>query len=373
MGLLLSPLRVTVSGVSRMSAASSWYATHCGTRCPSLVAIRMYSLNRSLPSFRGPSGASRSTSPVEAAMRLENAACFWSGSQVEPASWVSVRCFIWLTKALNSSGERWLSLLASAALARFRSQPGLKASVDRGAAPVPMSARIFWRFSLLTNLRSFGFARYFSSSATETLPSFLPAASASVSNWCCQESGFQPNFVSRSLIGTGCVCGVVPEAAAVAVVLVDFRALPLPSTLAMTAAFYAFSGGRGERVTLPGGPGAPFPENPPEHSMAYDINRLMQLSTAVDITDLDWAYISRVGITDQEARCLRYLSDIESHAILYQGDLLAGHTKLDYELVAFLSCWAYEEMHHGWALDKFLTACGRGPAANHYATVTRKA
>jgi len=106
--------------------------------------------------------------------------------------------------------------------------------------------------------------------------------------------------------------------------------------------------------------------------MAYDINRLMQLSTAVDITDLDWAYISRVGITDHEARCLRYLSDIESHAILYQGDLLAGHTKLDYELVAFLSCWAYEEMHHGWALDKFLTACGRGPAEDHYSTVTRR-
>ncbi len=107
--------------------------------------------------------------------------------------------------------------------------------------------------------------------------------------------------------------------------------------------------------------------------MPYDINRLMQLSTAVDISDLDWEYISRVGITDHEARCLRYLSDIESHAILYQEDLLAGHTKLDYELVAFLSCWAYEEMHHGWALDKFLTACGRGPAENHYATVTRKA
>ena len=107
--------------------------------------------------------------------------------------------------------------------------------------------------------------------------------------------------------------------------------------------------------------------------MAYDVNRLMQLSTSVDISDLDWEYISRVGITDHEARCLRYLSDIESHAILYQEDLLAGHTKLDYELVAFLSCWAYEEMHHGWALDKFLAACGRGPGPDHYSRVTRKA
>jgi len=106
--------------------------------------------------------------------------------------------------------------------------------------------------------------------------------------------------------------------------------------------------------------------------MAYDIDRLMQLATAVDISDLDWEYISRVGITDQEARCLRCLSDIESHAILYQADLLAGHTKMDYELVAFLSCWAYEEMHHGWALDKFLAACGHAPPKDQYATVTSK-
>src|SRR5688500_16241262 len=105
--------------------------------------------------------------------------------------------------------------------------------------------------------------------------------------------------------------------------------------------------------------------------MAYDLSRQMELSAAVETRDLDWDYIARVGITDGEARCLRYLSDIESHAILYLEDLLAGQTKLDYELVAFLSCWVYEEMHHGWALDKFLAACGRGPDPDHYSRVTR--
>lgn len=107
--------------------------------------------------------------------------------------------------------------------------------------------------------------------------------------------------------------------------------------------------------------------------MGFDINRFMDTSRAVDTSDIDWEYVREVGVTDWEARCLRYLSDIESHAILYQRDLLAGHTKTDYELVGFLSCWVYEEMHHGRALDKFLTACGRAPDRDHYASVTVKA
>lgn len=107
--------------------------------------------------------------------------------------------------------------------------------------------------------------------------------------------------------------------------------------------------------------------------MAFDIDRFMHLSKAVEIGDLDWDYIARVGITDYEARCLRYLSDIESHAVLYEQDLLAGHSSTDYEIVAFLACWAYEEMHHGRALDKFLSACGRPLPESHYSKVTQAA
>ena len=95
--------------------------------------------------------------------------------------------------------------------------------------------------------------------------------------------------------------------------------------------------------------------------MAFDIERFVALSKAVETSDLDWEYIARVGVTDDEARMLRYMADVESHTMLYLRDLLAGHTSRDYEVVAFLSCWVYEETHHGYALDRFLSACGRAP------------
>jgi hypothetical protein len=58
--------------------------------------------------------------------------------------------------------------------------------------------------------------------------------------------------------------------------------------------------------------------------MAFDIERFLELSKAVDTSDLDWDYIRRVGVTDDEARALRYMADIESHTIIY---LRAGSTK----------------------------------------------
>lgn len=107
--------------------------------------------------------------------------------------------------------------------------------------------------------------------------------------------------------------------------------------------------------------------------MAFDIERFVALSKAVDTSDLDWDYIARVGVTDDEARILRYMADVESHTLLYLRDLLAGHTSRDYEVVAFLSCWVYEETHHGYALDRFLSACGRAPDKSRYTQVTEGA
>ena len=100
--------------------------------------------------------------------------------------------------------------------------------------------------------------------------------------------------------------------------------------------------------------------------MAFEIDRFMDLSKAVDLSDMDWEYVARVGVTDDEAKCLRYMADIESHTILYLRDLLAGHTSRDAEVTSFLSCWVYEETYHGRAIDKLLTVAGRPPEANRY-------
>jgi rubrerythrin len=92
---------------------------------------------------------------------------------------------------------------------------------------------------------------------------------------------------------------------------------------------------------------------------AFDIDRFVALSRAVDLSDIDWDEAARIGITDDEHAIVRYMADTESHTIVYMRDLLAGHTARDPEVTAFMACWAYEETHHGLALDRFLRAVGR--------------
>ena len=103
--------------------------------------------------------------------------------------------------------------------------------------------------------------------------------------------------------------------------------------------------------------------------MAFSIERFVSLSKAVETRDLDWSYIARVGVTDDEARALRYMADVESHTIIYLRDVLSGHTARDPEITAFLSCWVYEEFNHGRAIDQFLTAAGRPPERDRYEKV----
>lgn len=103
--------------------------------------------------------------------------------------------------------------------------------------------------------------------------------------------------------------------------------------------------------------------------MAFDIERFMELSRAVETSDLDWDSIAAVGITDDEARILRYMADVESHTMLYMRSMLAGHSARDPEVVGFLSCWVYEETFHGRALDRVLSVCGHAPEQNRYTQI----
>ena len=95
----------------------------------------------------------------------------------------------------------------------------------------------------------------------------------------------------------------------------------------------------------------------------FDIERFVSLSKAVDLSDIDWDEAARVGLTDEEYRILRFLSDTESHTMLYLRDLLSGGGANEPEVMTFLSCWVYEEMHHGRAIDRMMKVCGRAPNA----------
>jgi len=103
--------------------------------------------------------------------------------------------------------------------------------------------------------------------------------------------------------------------------------------------------------------------------MAFDVERFVSLSKAIDLSDIDWAEVRRVGITDEEDQVLRYMQDTESHTILYLRDLLTGFTASDPEVTTFLACWVYEETFHGRALDRFLVESGRPSARERYDAV----
>ena len=64
-------------------------------------------------------------------------------------------------------------------------------------------------------------------------------------------------------------------------------------------------------------------------------------------------------------RCLRYMSDVESHTICYLRDLLVTPSHRTPKITAFLTMWAYEEFWHGEALDKVLRAHGMPATYGH--------
>lgn len=102
----------------------------------------------------------------------------------------------------------------------------------------------------------------------------------------------------------------------------------------------------------------------------FDIQRFLKLSGPVQHDDLDWDRAKAIGVTDAEARILRYMADTETHTILYMRDLLAGHSARDPRITAFLSVWVYEELWHGRAIDRFLTEVGHPPPPEHYGQIT---
>lgn len=105
----------------------------------------------------------------------------------------------------------------------------------------------------------------------------------------------------------------------------------------------------------------------------FNIDRLVELSGAVKLDDLDWETCRRIGVTDGEARVLRYMADTETHTILYMRDLLAGHSARDPEITAFLSVWVYEELWHGRALSRLLAEAGHPDDPDRYTKVTKGA
>ncbi len=90
----------------------------------------------------------------------------------------------------------------------------------------------------------------------------------------------------------------------------------------------------------------------------FDLDKYLRHSKKVDISDLDLSQAANHPVTADEIHALTYMTDIESHTVVYLRAILNTCAIEDPETTAFLSCWAYEEFHHGHTLRQLLNALG---------------
>lgn len=90
----------------------------------------------------------------------------------------------------------------------------------------------------------------------------------------------------------------------------------------------------------------------------FDLDRYLRASRKLDLAGLSWERVGRHPLPEDEARCLAYMMDIESHTVIFLRDLLATRAAFEPDVTAFLSCWVYEELWHGEAFSRFLGEAG---------------
>lgn len=98
----------------------------------------------------------------------------------------------------------------------------------------------------------------------------------------------------------------------------------------------------------------------------FNIDRLMNSSGRVELTDLDWSEVPKHKITPEALRTLRYFMRTENSTFFYVKGLMSTRAVFEEpELAPFLCVWMYEEEFHGRAFQKFLEAYGE-PVGEDY-------
>ena len=105
--------------------------------------------------------------------------------------------------------------------------------------------------------------------------------------------------------------------------------------------------------------------------MAFDITNYAQTAAPVRFDDLDYGAFKEQPLSAEALRCMRYMSDIESHTICYLRDLLVTPSHADPDVTTFLTMWALEEFWHGEALAKVLEVHGIPTGPEHIRNVRK--
>lgn len=98
----------------------------------------------------------------------------------------------------------------------------------------------------------------------------------------------------------------------------------------------------------------------------FNIDRFMESSGKLDLSDIDWAEVPRHPLTPEALRTLRYFLTTESSTFFYTRALMSAQgTVEEPDFAPFICAWMYEEEFHGRAFRRFLEAYGE-PVAQTY-------
>ncbi|WP_407563907.1 ferritin-like domain-containing protein [Streptomyces sp. 184] len=103
--------------------------------------------------------------------------------------------------------------------------------------------------------------------------------------------------------------------------------------------------------------------------MTFNIAGYINSAGRVQVDDLDLDAFVRHPLSAATLRCLRYMSDVESHTVCYLRDVLVTPSHRDPDVTAFMSMWAFEEFWHGEAIDEVLRLHGLKADYEHIRSV----
>jgi hypothetical protein len=91
----------------------------------------------------------------------------------------------------------------------------------------------------------------------------------------------------------------------------------------------------------------------------FNIERFMDASKKVDLSDIDWSEVPKHRLTPESLRALRYFLITEGSTFFYAKALMSARASIEEpDFPPFLCAWMYEEEYHGRAFRKFMQAYG---------------
>lgn len=106
--------------------------------------------------------------------------------------------------------------------------------------------------------------------------------------------------------------------------------------------------------------------------MGFDVAEYACTSEGVRWDDLDLGEFESHPLSEDALRCLRYMSDVETHTVCYLRDLLVTPSHADPNVTTFLTMWNVEEYWHGELLDQVLAVHGVETGREHTMRVRRR-